>query len=666
MLSNFKIGTRLTLAFGLMAALMLLCVGVGLSRLSLLNEHAYEIAFINSPETQASQEMLEKTLEGSIVLRNVILRTDERLMDKEIELLAATRSAYDAAESRLAKLFADSPTTLPKEHELFDRIAERKRFSRPIEDRVVELGRKNLNEPATKLLFEESGPAKRAWTEALTELARFEDAMNVDSAKVADATYKQARTFELTIAAVALLLAVLTSFAIARSITRPIAVAVAAVEQVARGQLDVQVDSTASDETGVLLRATRDLVHQMKVVVDGQRRVIEAGQHGDFTVRAETAGLTGYQIDLCNRLNQLVDTTESSITDVMKVLRALADGDLTQLIEKNYEGSFAELKDYANRTVQKLAEVVTEVGAGAETLSSAAEELTATAQSLSQATSEQAASVEQSSASVEEMAGSIAQNSDNAKATESIAGQASQQASEGGEAVRATVAAMKQIAQKISIIDDIAYQTNLLALNAAIEAARAGEHGKGFAVVAAEVRKLAERSQVAAQEIGNVALSSVDLADRAGKLLGEIVPSIKKTSDLVQEISAASSEQSKGVSQINSAMGQLSQTTQQNASASEELAATAGAMSSQAQQLQQSISFFSVSHARGGAQSPALAARKPSPPRLDPLRRAATSRPRSGSGTSASNGSNGSNGSKGSKGAIGGSEPVDESLFRKF
>mgnify|MGYP000166760953 CR=1 FL=1 len=79
-----------------------------------------------------------------------------------------------------------------------------------------------------------------------------------------------------------------------------------------------------------------------------------------------------------------------------------------------------------------------------------------------------------------------------------MASKAASEAADGGQAVMQTVEAMKSIADKIGIIDDIAYQTNLLALNAAIEAARAGDHGKGFAVVAAEVRKLAERSQVAA------------------------------------------------------------------------------------------------------------------------------------------------------------------------
>jgi len=115
------------------------------------------------------------------------------------------------------------------------------------------------------------------------------------------------------------------------------------------------------------------------------------------------------------------------------------------------------------------------------------------------------------------------------------------------------------------------------------------------------VRKLAERSQVAAREIGELATSSVDLAGRAGTLLQEMVPSIMRTSDLVREIAKASASQSGGVEKIHEAMGRLNATTQQNAAASEELAATSEEMSGQSEQLNQMIAFFTIAGHRPAA-----------------------------------------------------------------
>ncbi len=333
-------------------------------------------------------------------------------------------------------------------------------------------------------------------------------------------------------------------------------------------------------------------------------RVVGQAAAGNFTARLSEDSNIPFFAKLSKDVNRLMTVSEDGLNEVLRVLAAMAQGDLTQTMDKEYEGTFDALKVASNETVSKLSQIVTDVIHATNALSNASEQVSATSQALSQAASEQASSVEQTSSSIEQMAAGINQNADNANITEGIAAKASKDAISGGEAVKQTVGAMKEIAGKIGIIDDIAYQTNMLALNAAIEAARAGEHGKGFAVVAAEVRKLAERSQVAAQEIGNLASGSVKTAEQAGKLIDDIVPGIGRTSDLVQEIAAASQEQSVSVGQINGAMNQMNQITQQNASSSEQLAATAEEMTSQADQLKELIGFFKLGHMRSAPEKP--------------------------------------------------------------
>ena len=325
--------------------------------------------------------------------------------------------------------------------------------------------------------------------------------------------------------------------------------------------------------------------------------VVRAAAAGDFSRRLSESGRSGFFANLAQGMNQLLASSEVGLNDVAQLLQAFARGDLTQRIARTHQGLFGEVKERANETANKLTYVLSEVRATADAVSEAAQQVRSTASLLSQSASEEAASVEETSAQIDAISASIAQNSENSQATDTVAMKASQEASQGGIAVGQTLVAMKEIAAKISIVDDIAYQTNLLALNAAIEAARAGEHGKGFAVVAAEVRKLAERSQLAAREISELASHSVATADRAGHFLEAIVPGIQKTSALVQEIVVSSAEQREAVSQIGGAVAQLSGSTQQSAAAAEELAATSEELSRQSEQLRSSVGFFQITTA---------------------------------------------------------------------
>ncbi|MDP4302159.1 methyl-accepting chemotaxis protein [Leptothrix discophora] len=303
-----------------------------------------------------------------------------------------------------------------------------------------------------------------------------------------------------------------------------------------------------------------------------------------------TLGSVGQWSDLTDQL-----AAEQALTQLAE---AASSGDFSARVSMDRaEGFYRDLGNMLNEVMGGVGLTLGQVREAAERLSIAASQVSGTSQSLAQSASEQAASMEETSASLQEMSGSVAENTRSARQTDEIATRAAQEATQGGSAVLQTVEAMKAIATRISIIDDIAYQTNLLALNAAIEAARAGDHGKGFAVVAAEVRKLAERSQVAAREIGELAADSVGMAEQAGALLQQMQPSIARTSALVQDIARSSQSQADQVTQLHAVMDEVSHATQVNAASAEELSATADQLDDEASQLQHLVSQYRLSTA---------------------------------------------------------------------
>ncbi|HEY0917194.1 MAG TPA: methyl-accepting chemotaxis protein, partial [Solimonas sp.] len=364
--------------------------------------------------------------------------------------------------------------------------------------------------------------------------------------------------------------------------------------------------------------------------------IVGAAADGDFTRRVSLEGKEGFFKMLAENINQLLQTSEVGLNEVVRVLAALAKGDLTETITADYNGTFGQLKDDANKTVEQLTAIVSQIKGATDTINTASREISAGNTDLSARTEQQAASLEETASSMEELTSTVKQNAENAKQANQLAIGASDIAVKGGQVVSEVVTTMaainessKKIVDIISVIDGIAFQTNILALNAAVEAARAGEQGRGFAVVAAEVRSLAQRSAGAAKEIKSLIGDSVEkvgngskLVEQAGKTMDEIVTSVKRVTDIMSEITAASQEQSQGIEQVNQTITQMDEVTQQNAALVEEATAAARSLEEQAGGLAASVSRFRLDEQAAGfgaMAAPAAPARsmaaKPAPAR---------------------------------------------------
>ena len=353
--------------------------------------------------------------------------------------------------------------------------------------------------------------------------------------------------------------------------------------------------------------------------------LVASASNGELGVRLDTNEKQGFMLKLCNELNSLMGVTEEVVNDTMRVFSALAHGDLSEKIHREYQGSFGKLKNDANSTVDKLISILTGISDAANAVSCGADEIAQGNTDLSQRTEEQASSLEETASSMEEMTSVVKQSSENAKHANELSNEAWGVAERGGKVVSKAVLAMgeinqasKKISDIISVIDEIAFQTNLLALNAAVEAARAGEQGRGFAVVAGEVRNLAQRSAGAAKEIKDLIRDSVSkvedgtqLVNESGATLEGIVESVQKVSQMIGDITTAAVEQTSGIEQVNTAVSQMDEMTQQNAALVEQASAAGEALSEQARQLMELITFFNIEKISMTSVSPNAVARSP-------------------------------------------------------
>lgn len=382
-------------------------------------------------------------------------------------------------------------------------------------------------------------------------------------------------------------------------------------KELALGSMTLRVTSNRlNDVSGEKLGTVAELENRTEeLAIEAEiQSMVRGALDGDLSQRIDSRGKVGFMEMLSKNINDLVSVCEGITNETIAVLSNLSQGDLTRKIEGDFNGSFKQLQEDTNLTVERLTEVVSKIKTASAAVADGSQEIFQGNSDLSLRTEQQASSLEETASSMEEMTATVQQNAQNAREADKLALVAREKAMHGGTVVGNAVTAMtdintasKHIADIIGVIDEIAFQTNLLALNASVEAARAGEQGRGFAVVASEVRNLAGRSATAAKEIKELIQDSVHkvkegakLVDESGQTLEEIIGAVKQVTDIVAEITSASEEQASGIQEVNTAITRMDEMTQQNAALVEEAAAASEGMGNRAHDLNEQMKFFSI------------------------------------------------------------------------
>lgn len=351
----------------------------------------------------------------------------------------------------------------------------------------------------------------------------------------------------------------------AANLTKPIQELNHTAQQLASGDLDVNLAITAEDEIGELGQSIGDTVNRLK----------------EYIVY---------------------------IDEIADVLAELGEGKLNIRLKNDYVGEFRKVKDALVNISDSMNDVMEKIHDSAEQVSEEAAELANASQVLAEGAGTQAAAVEQlvaTTVSVEEKVQASRKDAEvSAEATLRVTSMMEQ--SQGKmqlmmEAVNRMHETSQQVVGIIQTIEEIADQTNLLSLNASIEAARAGEAGKGFAVVADEIGKLALESSKAANMTRDLISISMEEISKGNDIAHGVMVSLEESVDAVGNVNGMiikttenAAAQSEDMKQIRVGIEEIAQSVQDNSAAAQEASSTSEELASQAVILNELVQKFEL------------------------------------------------------------------------
>ena len=380
----------------------------------------------------------------------------------------------------------------------------------------------------------------------------------------------------------------------ARSLAEPIRNIIEQIHRIAHGNLPETIHMTHKGEFQEVEENLSMLNDLLKHLLQEMSHFIEAVQQGNLQIEQPTSSFSGQWQTLFFGLRAMLDAFRIPISGTADALQRLAHGDLTGGIVDDYPGDYNTIKQAANHLNTQLQDVVHLVQLAANEILQRSDDVRSRAQIMTKGAEQQAAASEQTSEDTNRIVTQIAENAAYAKETYRLAFEVAEFAERFGQVAVETAASLNAISSQTAMIENIAGQTRMLSLNATIEAARAQERGQAFSVVATEVRRLSDITKHAAEDITRAVAVGLANAEQSSQMLTTLLPRIQKTAELVQRISAASDEQLQRVESVNQTMRELDSVIRQNVATAENLTTTATDLAKQAEQLQQTIRFFTI------------------------------------------------------------------------